>query len=154
MNEEMNLQDMLSELLRFYPITNRKDEDIAKDMITYHECILENVYKSNQKYDWEKCLKYILTHRIYKTFPSIPEILEALPYSLKKEKAKSESCADEGFLLVVTLPNGYTYHFTVSSTGKPMSEVKSGLEKKFGQCSYKIYPKGTLIIGEQRWEPD
>lgn len=146
----MSLQEMLEELLRFYPIKDRSKNDIAQDMVTYRELILEYVYSSNERYDWEKCLKYIQTHRIYKTFPSIPDILEALPYSLQQKKV--QKCVDEGSLLVVTLPSGYTYEFTVSGIGRSIEDIKADIKRKFGQCEYKFYPKGTVIIGSKVFE--
>ncbi|MCM1339406.1 MAG: hypothetical protein NC191_07020 [Muribaculaceae bacterium] len=148
----MTLQEMLEELLRFYPIQNRREEDIAKDLVVYRERILEFVYNSNEKYDWEKCLKYIQTHRTYKTFPAIPDILDALPHSYLAEKY--QPCANEDSLLVVTLPTGYQNEFTVSSIGKPLKQLEDDIKRKFGECTYQLYPKGTVIIGGKIYLPE
>lgn len=143
----MKLQEMLEELLRFYPINNRKEDDIAQDLVTYRELILEQVHKSNEEYDWTKCLKYIQTHRVYKTFPSIPDILEALPHSFVDKKYQPSP--NEGALLVVTLPNGYQYKFTVSGRGKTFKQIENDIKRKFGECTFKFYPKGTIIIDDK-----
>lgn len=155
MTEEMSLQDMLTELLRFYPILNRKKEDIARDMVTYRELILRAVYDTNKKYDWDKCLKHIQSTRTQRTFPAIADIIAALPYSVKYENLYQEKHIDpkEGALLVITLVSGLKYAFTFSGWEKSVSELKKHCKERFGDCEIKLYPKGTVLIGNEVVEP-
>lgn len=149
MANKADLHQFLVDTAQIFPVQATRDKNRLWDLASNY--LWARIYKKEINYD--KALSWLIDNlKKNSYFPDITTIAESLKYG--EVKPICESCADEGSLLVVTLPNGYTYHFTVSSTGKPMSEVKSGLEQKFGQCTYKIYPKGTLIIGEQRWEPD
>ena len=149
MANKADLHQFLVDTAQIFPVQATRDKNRLWDLASNY--LWARIYKKEINYD--KALSWLIDNlKKNSYFPDITTIAESLKYG--EVKPICESCADEGSLLVVTLPNGYTYHFIVSSTGKPMSEVKSEKKQKFGQCSYKIYPKGTLIIGEQRWEPD
>ena len=152
MSSDMSLQEMLEELLRFYPIANRKDEDIAQDLVTYRELILGEVYSSNEQYDWQECLRYIQKHRTYKNFPAIPDILEAMPHAIIKKETPfivEDKDINEDKLLTVTLPSGFIYSFTFKTNGKSLKELKADARRRFGECEIKMYPKGSVLIGKE-----
>lgn len=85
-------------------------------------------------------------------FPEIPTIAEALKFG--EVKPYHRECVNEGSLLVVTLSSGFTYEFAVSGIGKLIDDLKADIKRKFGDCTYKFYPKGTVIIGSKVCLPE
>jgi hypothetical protein len=62
--------------------------------------------------------------------------------------------ANEGALVVITLPNGVRYDFTVSGIGRPIENIKEEIKNKYGKYpEIKTYPKGTVIIGDKVFTP-
>lgn len=139
----MTIFEFLQELASFFPL-DEKEDMIRKRISIYTEILKAEVTKSKSEYDFRKVIQWFLSNYKYKSFPNMATILEALPNG---EISKiSERCKDEGALLVVTLSSGYTYEFTVSHIGKSIDVLKASIKQKFGDCTYKFYPKGTVIL--------
>lgn len=140
----MKIWEFLEELAFFYP-PNLKDEEKKRLYSSYVEN-LEGIVISNKcEYDWKNVLQAIQRTYTYSKFPPLADIIKVLP-ECKKAKPYQE-CADEGTLIVITLPTGVRYDFTVTSIGRTLSSIKEEIKDKYGDCEVQTYPKGTVIIG-------
>ena len=142
----MKIWEFLEELAFFYP-PNIKDEDKKRLYSSYVEN-LEGIVISNKcEYDWKKVLQAIQRTYTFSKFPPLAEIIKVLPECVKvKPYQESE---DEGALVVITMPNGVMYDFTITGFGKPLSQIKSEIVEKYGNVQVKTYPKGSVLIGKQ-----
>lgn len=147
----MKIFDFLKQLNEFFPI-NESENKMNNRFKLYGEIIQGEIQKKGKDYDFKKVIQHLVKNYKYKTFPSMPEILDALPYGEKLPTYNPS--VNEGCLLVVTLPSGYTYEFTVSSIGKPIKQLEEDIKRKFGDCTYKLYPKGTVIIQGKVFYPE
>ena len=137
----MTIFEFLQELESFFPL-NETDDIIKKRIAFYTEILEAEVAKTGKSYNYRQITEWFLKTYKYKSFPALPNILEALPHG---EVQSYKECSDEGSVLIVTLASGYQYQFTVSGIGKPIDDIKSTIKQKFGDCTYKFYPKGTVI---------
>ena len=145
----MTIFEFLQELECFFPL-NEAEEMVKKRISFYADILKSEMAKTGKSYDYRKITQWFLKNYKYKTFPSLANIIDALPNG---EVQPYKECKDEGSLLVVTLASGYTYEFTVSGIGKSINDLKSDIKRKFGDCTYKFYPKGTVIIGGKVFMP-
>ena len=142
----MQIWEFVRELAFFFPLSG-SEEHQNRIFDSYVEN-LEGIVISNKcDYDWKKVLQAIQTTYTYQKFPPLADIIKCLPQG-KIFKTYKES-ADEGALIVITLPEGTIYSFTVSGIGKPLSCIKEEIKEKYGTCEIKTYPKGTLLIGKE-----
>ncbi|MCM1003608.1 MAG: hypothetical protein NC408_04630 [Candidatus Gastranaerophilales bacterium] len=146
----MRIFDFLKQLDEFFPLSENEDKKNNRFSM-YADIIEGEIQKTGKEYDFKKIIQYLVRNYKYKTFPPMPEILDALPFG---EIYRYSKCANEGSLLVVTLPTGYQYEFTVSSIGKPLKQLEDDIKRKFGECTYQLYPKGTVIIGGKVYLPE
>lgn len=145
----MTIFEFLQELESFFPL-NEPEEMVKKRISFYADILKSEMAKNNKDYNYRKITQWFLKNYKYKTFPSLANIIEALPNG---EVEKYVPSSDEGSLLVVTLASGFTYEFTVSGIGKSINDLKADIKRKFGDCTYKFYPKGTVIIGGKVFMP-
>ena len=145
----MTIFEFLQELECFFPL-NETEETVRKRIVFYTEILEGEVKKTGKSYDYRQITRWFLKHYKYKTFPGLANIIEALTYG----EVKTQSCKDEGALLIITLTSGLKYGFTVSPIGKSINELKADIMRKFGNCSFKFYPKGTVIIGDKIFLPE
>ena len=136
------IKDFLVRLNSLFPIEGSRFEPVCE---TYTDILLEKCLK--KEYDFKKLLSRIAQEWKFTKFPTAKFILECLPYS--EVVHYSDIPVNKGGLLVLTLPCGYTYEFTISAFGQPLDEVKKTCQKRYGDCELKFYPEGTVIIGEQ-----
>lgn len=141
----MNLFEFLRNLEAFYPL-NESEDKVNKRLSSYVDILEGEIVKSGKKYNYDKVLKYIQMNYRYKQFPSLPDILEFMVQGEVKEIAE---CKDEGCLVVVTMPNGVKYPFEVAPFGKSVEEIKKHVISNYGNVEVRIYPKGTLLIGNE-----
>ena len=104
----MKIFDFLRELELFYPM-NESDEKVEKRISAYAEIIQGETIKTGKKYDYKKIIRTIQRHYRYKTFPSLPDILEYLPSGVVIEQSYS---GREGEVIKRKLW-GIEYEFTV-----------------------------------------
>lgn len=146
----MKLWEFIRELAFFFPL-NGTEEHQNKIFDSYVEN-LEGIAISNHcEYDWKKVLQTIQRTYTYSKFPPLADIIKFLPEC--KVFKPYKPCKDEGSLIVLTLPNGIKYNFTVSAIGKPLAKIKEELRLKYKpeeykKCKFEYYPAGTIIIGE------
>ena len=153
----MKIWEFLRELAFFYPMEKKEDKDKEKIYSSYVDN-LEGIAISNKcEYDWKKVLQCIQRTYTYAKFPPLADIIKFLP-ECRIEKAY-KPCKDEGSLIVITMPNGKKYQFTVCSWGKSLDRYKEEWQLKYKPEEYekiKIeqYPAGTVIIGDTIFLPD
>ena len=104
----MKIFDFLRELELFYPM-NESDEKVEKRISSYAEIILRETLKTGETYDYEKIIRHIQRNYRYKTFPSLPYILDYLPVGIVIEEHYS---GREGEV-IKRVVNGYEYEFTI-----------------------------------------
>lgn len=142
--KKMQINKFLSDLELFYPYKGTEENKI-KIFETYQEN-LEGICISNKcDYDWKKILMAIQRGYKKRDFPLLADIINFMPEGKKEEEYKP--CKDEGSLIVVTLPNGTIYPFTVAGIGRNQETIFNEIKNKFGTCDIKTYPLNYQIIG-------
>lgn len=124
----MNIYALLEQLSVIYP-HNKKDEDFEPILMLYAEQILGVIQKSKKKYNFQKVLAHLMQTYKYRTFPTLPDILEALPYGEITEVKYSGKEGTE----IKRIINGHEYSFTiVPSTwdAKTISELDNEIRLK------------------------
>lgn len=104
----MKIFDFLRELELFYPM-NESDEKVEKRISSYAEIILRETLKTGETYDYEKIIRHIQRNYRYKTFPSLPDILDYLPVGIVIEEHYSGRDGE----VIKRVVNGYEYEFTI-----------------------------------------
>lgn len=154
----MNLFEFMRSLESFYPL-NESQEKVNNRLSSYVDILEGEIVKSGKKYDFDKILKHIQMNYRYKTFPSLPDILEYMEQGVIKEVV---NCKDEGCLVVVKLPNGRIYTFEVATFGKPLEDIKKHARQKFvseddwkqgKDVEVNIYPAGSVLMGDKVYTP-
>lgn len=146
----MQIWEFVRELAFFFPLSGN-DEHKNRIFDSYVEN-LEGICISNKcEYDWKKVLQTIQRTYTYQKFPPLADIIKVLP-ECKIFKPYQE-CTNEGALVVITLPNGVRYDFTISAIGRSLDSIKGEIKDKYGDCEIKTYPKGTVIIGDKVFTP-
>lgn len=146
----MQIWEFIRELAFFFPLSGT-EEHKNKIFDSYVEN-LEGICISHKcEYDWKKVLQAIQRTYTYTKFPPLADIIKVLP-ECKIFKPYQE-CKDAGSLIALTLPNGITYDFTISGIGRPLENIKEEIKNRYGDCEIKIYPKGTIRIGNKYVSP-
>lgn len=141
----MQIWEFVRELAFFFPL-NGTDEAKNKIFDSYVEN-LEGIILTNKcEYDWKKVLQAIQQTYTYTKFPPLADIIKCLPEG-KIEKVYNP-CKNEGSLVVITLPNGYPYVFTIHGNSRPYNEIVDEIKFKYGSCKVETYPPGTVMIGK------
>lgn len=140
----MQINKFLSDLELFYPYKGTEENKI-RVFETYQEN-LEGITLTNKcEYDWKKVLMAIQRGYKKREFPTLADIINFMPEG--KIEKEYKPCKDEGSLIVVTLPNGTIYPFTVSGVGNQDKKIIDEIKKKFGTCEVKTYPSNFQLIG-------
>lgn len=125
----LTVYEFLKKLKKFYPI-NENEEVFAERMNEYANTILARSQEKGIKYDFEKIFSHILQNYKYKTFPSLPEIIDNLEYGIINEVVYS---GREGEVIKRCL-NGVEYEFTVVPNSwqyvKTISELDADIERR------------------------
>lgn len=124
----ITVYQFLEKLNSFYP-SNEKEEIFQERANEYANILLEKAHIHKCKYNYDKIFKHIMQTYKYKTFPSLPDILDALPVGYEIEESYS---GREGEVIKRTL-NGYEYEFTVLPNHwrvKTISELDEDIEKR------------------------
>lgn len=104
----LTVYEFLKKLKKFYPI-NESDDIFAERMGEYANAIFARSQEKKIKYNYDKVFSHILQNYKYKTFPSLPEIIDNLEFGIIVEESYS---GREGETIKRML-NGYEYEFTV-----------------------------------------
>lgn len=104
----MKIFDFLRELELFYPMSE-SEEKVEKRISAYAEIIQREALKTKETYDYQKIIRHLQRTYRYKSFPSLPDILDAMPVGIVIEERYS---GREGEVMTRQV-NGITYEFTV-----------------------------------------
>jgi hypothetical protein len=140
----MNLFEFLRKLEAFYPL-NESQEKVDNRLSSYVDILEGEIVKRGKKYDYSKVLKHIQMNYRYKTFPSLPDLLDFLNIG---EVRESINCKDEGCLVVIRLPESKVYAFEVAPFCRDLEDLKKDAASRFGNSKIEIYPKGSVLIGD------
>lgn len=135
------LGDFLVDISQTFPIRQGLNADkVIENARTY---LVGKLY--NKDIDYQKAKTLIFDDYDKKNgFPEPKVFYHYLSQCIIKHY---DDCVDEGSLIAITLPNGRIYDFTVCGFGKPIDLIKDEINKKFGNCTVRKYPKGTVRIG-------
>jgi len=140
----MQIWEFVRELAFFFPLSGT-DEHKNKIFDSYVEN-LEGICITNKcEYDWKKVLQAIQRTYTYSKFPPLADIIKCLPEG--KVIKSYVPTKDEGNLIVLTLPSGKKYYFTACGIGRTLQSYKEEITRKHGGCEIDVYPKGTVVIG-------
>lgn len=140
----MNLFEFMRSLEAFYPL-NESEDKVNRRLSSYVDILEGEIVKSGKKYDYEKILKHIQMNYRYKTFPSLPDILDFMEQGVIKEIV---NCQDEGCLVVMKVAENNIYAFEVSPYGRKFEDIKKDAIARFGNVQITTYPKGSVLIGD------
>lgn len=140
------IKDFLMHLTYLFPLEGKRLEPVLE---TYSDILLEKFLK--KEYDLKKLTSYIVQNYKFRTFPTAEFILECLPMA---EIHKVNNVVNEGEVIIMKLPNGMMYSFTVTGYGKHLTEIEGRLKGQYGECVVTRHPKGTTLIGTRIFEPD
>lgn len=104
----MKIFDFLRELELFYPMSE-SEEKVEKRISAYAEIIQREALKTKETYDYQKIIRHLQRTYRYKSFPSLPDILDAMPVGIVIQERYS---GREGEVMTRQV-NGITYEFTV-----------------------------------------
>lgn len=138
---KQKISEFLFDIAQTYPVRGGNPDVVLEDTRTY---LVGYLY--NKDIDFVQAKKLIFDNYDQKTFPT-PKTL--LGYLNQCEIKKYEHCADEGGLVVMTLPNGAIYSFEITGFGKPFEDIKKQAVAKYGNVQIKQYPKGSVLIGKK-----
>lgn len=137
------IKDFLVKLNYLFPLEGKRIETVFE---TYTDILLEHCLR--KEYDFKKLLSRSVQEWKLTRYPTVKFIIEQLPYA---EVVRYYSPApDEGSLIVLKLPNGFAYTFTATNYAKSLKELMADCTKRYGECEIKIYPKGTIMIGNKK----
>lgn len=105
----MEVTQFLEELALLYP-PDQKDPFKVKALLSiYAENILREIHRTSKKYDFLKLSRHIQRNYKYQKFPSIPVLLEYLPYG----EIIQESYSGEEGKVIKRVFRGVEYEFTI-----------------------------------------
>lgn len=141
MANKADLHKFLTDVSQIFPVQSTRNKERVWELTSNH--LWGQIF--NKEINYDIALSWLIDNHKNSYFPDIKLIGESLHNAIVKPFYRE--CVDEGSLLVVTLASGFTYEFTVSGIGKSINDLKGDIKRKFGDCTYKFYPKGTVIIG-------
>ena len=104
----MKLFEFLRNLETFYPL-NESAEKVENRLSAYVDILEGEIVKSRKKYNFEKILRYIQRNYRYKQFPSLPDLLDFLPYGIVYETTYSGQVGET----IKRVIGGHEYEFTI-----------------------------------------
>ena len=146
---QSELEIFLEDLSVFFPISSTRNK--SEVIEHYAKYLLKYCEKKNFKFSQVK--KYIIENYTKTNFPEVTFIRNSLPQG---EIRNYQTTIHDGELVVITLPDGRIYNFTVTGNEvKSINDIKQEIETKFGTFpKIEIYPKGTIIIGNKIYESE
>jgi hypothetical protein len=104
----MNTYEFLNKLNKFLP-SNESAELFEERVKEYADVIFSRIQQEKCQYDYDKIFTHILTTYKYKTFPSLADIINALPIG---KYIEADYSGREGEVIKRSA-RGYEYEFTV-----------------------------------------
>ena len=149
-------EQFIEDLVLFFPPEKKYGtEETKKLLANYVENITYEIKLTRHKYNFTKLLLLIQREYKFKTLPSVNTILSFMPRAVINEPSAPETPQD-GKLLIVKLSDGRQYDFVIKSFGnRTIGGLKKKLREQFGEgFEMKLYPAGTVIIGDRVFLPE
>jgi hypothetical protein len=105
----MTVYDFLNKLNQYYP-SKEKDEVFKQKLNDYADCILEYAHKCRQEFDYDKVFKKFMLSYRFKVFPSMPDILDVMPYGAITPEVKFTGKEGD---VIKRIWQGHEYEFVV-----------------------------------------
>lgn len=138
----MNISVFLFDISQTYPVLRGVNaEKVLEDARTY---LVGKLYK--KEIDFDRAKRLIFDNYDKRTFPE-PKVLYG--FLSQCELKNYHTTADDGSLVVITLPNKAIYSFEVTSFGRNLEDIKKEIIHKYGNVQVKTYPKGSVLIGKR-----
>lgn len=159
--QEYELKEFLKTLNRFYPFKT-KDADVIKSKLEdYKNTILNEMRKTDDKYDFDHLFNLIKKNYEYKIMPNIPFILKYLPISKVKVVRPSN---DEGKTLLFIKTRSvdgkierdvdeFVICNSISTGITKQSEYFKKLRQKWDDVTIRIFPEGWHFKGDKVYPP-
>ena len=126
----MTVYEFLEKLNNYYP-SKEKTEILEQKFNDYANCIIEYAHKNNYEYDYDKVFKQFMLNYKYKVFPSLPDILEFMPYGVIIKKPHYSG--KEGQTIKRSW-QGHEYEFTIVPDSwenvKTIKQLDNELERR------------------------
>ena len=120
----MNVYEFLNKLGLFYP-SNESDNVFKERINEYANNILIKIRQTKHQYNYDKVFNHILQTYKFKTFPSLPDILDALPHGIMINENLS-GCEGQ---TITRLINGRNIEFTIVPNSWENVKTVSELDK-------------------------
>lgn len=134
--------DFLMDIAQTYPIRQGVNaERVIENARVY---LIEKLY--NKEIDFQKAKTLMFDN--YEKKNGFPEPRVLYNYLIQCEVRHYDPSKNEGSLVVITLPNGYPYVFTIHGNSRPYNEIVDEIKFKYGSCKVETYPPGTVMIGK------
>lgn len=133
----------LVEVSKIYPIDSKQDYDsVIKQTLEY---LFD--YCKGKEIDLSQAKKYVFDNYSYKYFPEPAFLKEALTKNVKHIEKEPE----QQRLMLLILPDGYIYQYTVDDcvSDFQINDFRLKMIEKHGdRTQVNIYPKGSTLIGK------
>jgi len=138
-----NIGEFLIDLSQTYPVTRGVNaEKVIEDARTY---LVGKLYK--KEIDFQKAKTLIFDNYDKHIFPEPKLLYHYLAQCEVKNYSESEG---EGNLVVMTLPSGRKYTFTICGIGNSIYSIKESVKEKYGEyLKVEIYPAGAVMVGNE-----
>jgi hypothetical protein len=137
----------LVEISKMFPVDNKRDYDnIIKQTIEYlwDYCKGKDINLTNAK-------RYVYDNYTYKSFPEPSFLKDAIMKNVVIKSTTVKNCG----LLLLRLPDGYVYDFTMTDFGTSLEELQNKAKDKYGEgVKVKLFPKGSEYVNGKVWLPD
>lgn len=105
----MSVYDFLGKINDFYPSGDKK-EIVTQKINEYAECLLDYANKQKKQYNYDKIFKQLLISYKYKTFPTLSDIIDVMPFG---EIRPDVSYSGKEGTVIKRMIRGHEYEFTI-----------------------------------------
>lgn len=105
----MEVTQFLEELALLYPPEQKDPFKVKSILSIYAEHLLREIQRTGKRYDFLKLSRYIQRNYKYQKFPTIPSLLEFLPYG----EIYNESFSGNEGKVIKRKYRGVVYEFTI-----------------------------------------
>lgn len=143
--QNLDKTGFLTKLFALYPPECNSDDKFS---------FYSDVLSSDEEYDYNELMRIVGREFKYKYTPSTSWLIEQRERCRIEKKIENETPVNEGEVIIMKLPSGMMYSFTVTGYGKHLTEIEGRLKGQYGECVVTRHPKGTTLIGTRIFEPD
>ena len=145
----MNVREFLHELAIHFPLKTNTEKTLGK----YADLILKLIYsKPEHEFDFEKTLDYLLLNSTFRTFPVLPDIINALELN-SRMKGKTSSEYD-GYQIRVYFKSGRFTDFTICGFGLSFSQIKEKCQNSDNVVRAVMYPPDVTLMASGKIVPE